>query len=100
VRGPFQSAFLGYWVGATFRRQGYMREGLPLVLKRAFGALALHRVEANIQPHNAPSLALVKGAGFRFEGLAHRYLKIAGRWRDHEHWVILAEDWRAAHRRR
>jgi len=96
VRGPFQSAYLGYWVGAAFRRQGYMRAGLPLLLEHAFGALTLHRVEANIRPENAPSLALVKGAGFRFEGLARRYLKIAGRWCDHEHWVMLAEDWRAA----
>src|SRR5262245_53838709 len=100
VRGPFQSAFLGYWVGASFRNQGYMRDGLPLVLRRAFGPLALHRVEANIQPENAPSIALVKGAGFHREGLARRYLKIAARWRDHEHWVILAEDWRAARKRR
>ena len=99
VRGPFQNAFLGYWAGAPFRGQGYMGAGLPLLLRRAFGPLALHRVEANIQPQNAPSIALVRGAGFRNEGLARRYLKIAGRWRDHEHWVLLAEDWRAAGKR-
>jgi ribosomal-protein-alanine N-acetyltransferase len=38
--------------------------------------------------------------GFRCEGLGRRYLKIDGRWRDHEHWAILSEDWRAGRRRR
>ena len=95
VRGAFQSAFLGYWIGAPHARRGYMREALPLVLDRAFGPLALHRVEANVSPENHASIRLVRGAGFRFEGLARRYLKIAGRWRDHEHWTMLAEDWRA-----
>jgi ribosomal-protein-alanine N-acetyltransferase len=93
VRGAFQSAYLGYWVGSPFQNQGYMRAALPLMLAHAFETLGLHRVEANIQPSNHPSLALVRGAGFRFEGLARRYLRIAGRWRDHEHWVYLAEDW-------
>jgi ribosomal-protein-alanine N-acetyltransferase len=100
VRGVFQSAFLGYWIGAPHEGQGYMTEGLPLVLDHAFGTLGLHRVEANIRPENAPSLALVRHAGFRFEGLARRYLKIDGRWRDHEHWTMLAEDWKAPRRRR
>jgi ribosomal-protein-alanine N-acetyltransferase len=69
-----------------------MREGIRLTLRHAFGPLKLHRLEANIQPDNAPSLALVKGAGFRLEGYSPRYLKIGGRWRDHERWAILAED--------
>lgn len=93
VRGSFQSAFLGYWVGSAHRRKGYMTEGFGLLLDHAFGAVALHRVEANIRPENAASLALVRRLGFRFEGLARRYLKIDGDWRDHEHWTMLAEDW-------
>ncbi|MBW8878969.1 MAG: GNAT family N-acetyltransferase [Acidobacteria bacterium] len=52
-------------------------------------------LEANIQPENRPSLALVARLGFTREGLSRRYLKIGGRWRDHERWAILAEDWRA-----
>jgi len=95
VRGPFQSAYLGYQIGAPFARQGYMTEGLELVLHYAFVRLKLHRLEANIQPANRPSLTLAARLGFRREGLSPRYLKIAGRWRDHERWAILAEDWRA-----
>jgi ribosomal-protein-alanine N-acetyltransferase len=98
VRRGFQSAYLGYAVGKPFAGQGYMREGLELVLRHAFVAMRLHRVEANIQPSNTSSLALARGAGFRREGFSPRYLKIGGRWRDHERWAILAEEWRARHR--
>jgi len=93
-RGSMQSAYLGYAVGKPYARQGYMREGIQLVLGNAFQNLRLHRVEANIQPGNRASIALAEGAGFRREGFSPRYLKIGGRWRDHERWAILAEDWR------
>jgi [ribosomal protein S5]-alanine N-acetyltransferase len=94
ARGSLQSAYLGYAIGKPFARHGYMREGLELVLRRAFLTLRLHRIEANIQPGNRASIALARGAGFRREGFSPRYLKIGGRWRDHERWAILAEEWR------
>ena len=93
-RGGFQSAYLGYQIGAEFAGQGYMTEAIALMLRYAFTKLKLHRLEANIQPGNIASIALVKRAGFRKEGFSRRYLKICGRWRDHERWAILAEDWR------
>jgi ribosomal-protein-alanine N-acetyltransferase len=95
VRRGLQSAYLGYAVGKPYAGQGYMREGLELVLRHAFTTLRLHRVEANIQPGNKASIALARGGGFRREGFSPRYLKIGGRWRDHERWAILAEEWRA-----
>ena len=98
--GPFCGAYLGYYAFEPFAGQGYMREGIRLTLSHAFGPLKLHRLEANIQPDNEPSLALVRGAGFRKEGFSPRYLKIAGRWRDHERWAILAEDFHPARGRR
>jgi ribosomal-protein-alanine N-acetyltransferase len=94
TRGLLQSAYLGYAVGKPFAGQGYMREGIELVLRHAFTNLRLHRVEANIQPGNRASIALARGAGFRREGFSPRYLKIGGRWRDHERWAILADEWR------
>ncbi|MBO0768617.1 MAG: GNAT family N-acetyltransferase [Solirubrobacterales bacterium] len=96
VRRLFQSAYLGYAAGKPFAGQGYMREGIQLVLAAAFLDLELHRVEANIQPGNEPSIALARGAGFHREGFSPRYLKIGGRWRDHERWAILVEDWLAS----
>ncbi|MGN6872842.1 MAG: GNAT family N-acetyltransferase [Solirubrobacteraceae bacterium] len=95
VRGLFQSAFLGYAAMAPYAGQGYMREGLEVVMARAFTELGLHRLEANIQPANQASIALVRGAGFVREGFSERYLKIGGRWRDHERWAIRVEQWRA-----
>jgi ribosomal-protein-alanine N-acetyltransferase len=94
VRGSFQSAYLGYGGVARFASQGYMSEALELLLQEAFAGLRLHRVEANIQPGNTASIALVRRGGFQLEGLSPRYLKIGGRWRDHERWAILSEGWR------
>jgi [ribosomal protein S5]-alanine N-acetyltransferase len=91
--GGFQSAYLGYQIGADFAGQGYMTEALTLALHYAFAELKLHRLEANIQPGNVPSIALVKRAGFVQEGFSRKYLKICGRWRDHERWAILVDDW-------
>jgi ribosomal-protein-alanine N-acetyltransferase len=98
-RGGFQNAYLGYYVGAPYANQGYMTEAIQLTLRYAFEHLKLHRLEANIQPGNAPSIALAKRAGFRLEGYSRNYLKICGRWRDHERWAIIAEDWRAGRKR-
>ena len=92
VLGAFRSAYLGYYAFAPWAGRGVMHAGLELVLDIVFGELGLHRVEANIQPHNAPSIALVRGLGFSLEGFSPRYLFIDGAWRDHERWALLADD--------
>ena len=94
VRGNFQSAYLGYYALEPFAGRGLLRLGLSLVISHCFGELKLHRLEANIQPENSRSIALVKSLGFRKEGFSPRYLKVCGRWRDHERWALLSEHWR------
>jgi ribosomal-protein-alanine N-acetyltransferase len=96
VRGYFQDAAAGYYAFSPHAGKGLMREGLLLVLKRAFQKLKLHRVEANIQSDNRRSIALAKNCGFVREGFSRRFVKVCGRWKDHERWAILAEDFRAA----
>ena len=92
VRGSFQSAFLGYYGSARHAGKGLMKDGLQQVLDYAFGPLSLHRIEANIQPGNAASIALARGAGFRLEGYSPRYLLIGGQWRDHERYALTVDE--------
>jgi len=93
VRGALLSGYLGYGGFASHAGQGLMTDGLAAVISHAFTSLGLHRLEANIQPDNQPSLALVGRLGFRREGYSPHYLLVDGQWRDHERWAVLASDW-------
>ncbi|MGW2037439.1 GNAT family N-acetyltransferase [Streptomyces virginiae] len=94
VRGAFQCGALGYGAFAHAAGRGLFREALGLVLDHAFApageGLGLHRLEANVQPGNTASIALVRGAGFRLEGLSPDFLHVDGAWRDHERWAVTA----------
>ena len=96
--GPFCNAYLGYGLGAGFTGNGLMTEAVELIVRYAFKELKLHRIEANIQPENQASINVVKRAGFTREGFSKKYLKVGGRWRDHERWAIVREDSKRAQR--
>jgi ribosomal-protein-alanine N-acetyltransferase len=91
VRRMFQSAYLGYWIGAPFANRGYMTEAMRLLISYAFGEMRLHRLESNIQPENLHSIALVRRCGFEKEGFSPEYLQVFGEWRDHERWAVRAD---------
>jgi ribosomal-protein-alanine N-acetyltransferase len=88
VRGSYQRGALGYGTFVPHQRCGYMTEGLDLVISHAFEDLGLHRLEAEIQPGNKPSLRLVELLGFEREGLARGLIRIEGEWKDHERWSL------------
>jgi ribosomal-protein-alanine N-acetyltransferase len=91
-RGPSQSGTLGYWIGETYARQGYMREAIEAVAHYAFQALDLSRLQAACLAENVASRGLLEKCGFKYEGVAQSYLQINGRWRNHVLYASLRAD--------
>ncbi|BAQ16456.1 GNAT family N-acetyltransferase [Methyloceanibacter caenitepidi] len=91
-RGVTQSCTLGYWVGEAYARQGYMTAAVRAVVPFVFDSLELHRLEAACLPTNTASMRLLERVGFKKEGLARRYLRINGDWRDHVLYALLESD--------
>ena len=98
VRGVLEGAYASWQVTAKRMGQGFGTEGVLVLLSIAFGdgedALGLHRVQANVMPANSASLRVAEKVGFRREGVAERYLRIAGAWEDHVMFALTQEEWR------
>jgi ribosomal-protein-alanine N-acetyltransferase len=92
-RGAFLNAHLGYWIDAEHEGQGLMTEAVCEATAFAFDALRLHRVQAAVMPRNTASQRVLEKAGYRREGLAERYLCIAGKWEDHILYAVTGEEW-------
>jgi ribosomal-protein-alanine N-acetyltransferase len=92
VRGAWQNAMLGYWISETHNGKGYATEAVQLATRFAFDHAHLHRVQAGTLLHNIASQRVLEKAGYRFEGVALRYLRIDGRWQDHRMYAITIED--------
>ena len=92
-RGPFQNAYIGYWMDEAMAGQGYTPEAVAVLLQFAFEDLGLHRVQISIIPRNAASRRVVEKLALRDEGVAVRYLEINGTWEDHIRFAITAEEW-------
>ncbi len=92
-RGPFQSAYVGYWIDEAEAGRGYTPEALVVLIRFAFDDLRLHRVQIAIIPRNTASRRVVEKVKLRDEGVAERYLEIDGVWEDHVRYAITAEEW-------
>ena len=93
-RGPFQFAFVGYWIDVKHAGQALVPEGVALSLRFGFEELQLHRIEAAIVPRNVASRRVAEKLGFREEGVARRFLQIRGVWEDHVRYAITVEEWK------
>lgn len=93
-RGPFQNAYVGYWIDCAEAGNGYMPEAVALVLAFAFEEIYLHRVQISVIPRNTASRRVAEKLRLRNEGIAERYLEINGVWEDHVRYGITSEDWR------
>jgi ribosomal-protein-alanine N-acetyltransferase len=92
-RGPFQSAYIGYWVDEALAGHGYTPEAVVCVCRYAFDDLGLHRLQISIIPRNRSSRRVVEKLSIRDEGVAQRYLEIDGVWEDHVRYAITSEEW-------
>ncbi|MGH9064430.1 MAG: GNAT family N-acetyltransferase [Acidimicrobiales bacterium] len=92
-RGPFQNAYVGYWVDEALAGRGYVPEAAVLLFRFAFEELGLHRLQVSIIPRNRPSRRVAQKLGLREEGVALRYLEINGSWEDHVRYAITTEEW-------
>ncbi len=94
-RGPFQNAYVGYWIDEAHAGNGYVPEALVVAARFAFEELGLHRLQVAIIPRNRASRRVAEKLALREEGIAHRYLAINGVWEDHIRYALTAEDWTA-----
>jgi len=92
-RGPYQNAYVGYWIDEAAAGQSYVPEAFVVLARFAFEDLGLHRLQASIIPRNGPSRRVAAKVGLRDEGTAVRYLEINGVWEDHVRYAITAEEW-------
>lgn len=94
-RGPFQNAYVGYWIDEAQAGNGYVPEALVAAARFAFDDLRLHRLQVAIIPRNRASRRVAEKLDLRDEGVAVRYLAINGRWEDHIRYALTAEEWAA-----
>ncbi len=92
VYGSLRGAHFGYWIDHRFAGRGIMTTAVALVTEHLLTTCELHRVEVAIRPENEPSNKLVQRLGFRFEGQRAKFLHINNDWRDHNIYVMFAED--------
>lgn len=92
-RGPFQNAYVGYWIDEAEAGNGYIPEALVVAARFAFEDVGLHRLQVAVIPRNSASRRVAEKLGLREEGVALRYLAINGVWEDHLRYAITAEDW-------
>lgn len=92
ARENLQSGVIGYWVDHARNGRGLATGAVGEIVAYAFGELDLHRVEAATLVDNVSSQRVLEKNGFDRIGLARRYLRINGEWRDFLLFQRIADD--------
>jgi len=92
LQGAFRKCMVGYKLGEYSCHKGYMLEALTALIPPIMKELSLHRIEAYVQPDNAPSIRLLSRLGFKEEGYLQKYAEIHGHWTDHLIYSYLRKD--------
>lgn len=90
--GSARWANMGYWIAQSHAGLNITPTAVAMACDHVMRTVGLHRVEIAIRPENTASLRVVEKLGFEKIGMAPRYLHIAGDWRDHFLFQVLAED--------
>lgn len=75
--------FIGYWLDEAFTGRGLATQAVRQLALTARTEAGLHRLEAATRLENAASQRVLAKAGFSKIGIAHKYFRIDGDWRDH-----------------
>lgn len=89
IRSVANSCSIGFKLDESESGKGYMTEALKKVIDYLFNKQKLSRIEVNIMPSNKASVKLVEKLGFRQEGIAYSYLKIAEKREDHLRYSLI-----------
>jgi ribosomal-protein-alanine N-acetyltransferase len=89
-------AELGYALARACWRQGLAHEGVAATLEAAFTRMGIRRIEAEVDPRNKASCALLERLGFHREGQLRERWVTRGEAHDVIAYGLLARDWMAA----
>ncbi len=92
IAGPVQLANLGYWIDRERNGRGLATRAVAEAVEFAFGEAGLHRLEAGTLPENVASQRVLEKNGFTRYGIARGLVRVAGEWRDHVLFELLATD--------
>jgi ribosomal-protein-alanine N-acetyltransferase len=89
LKGAFQSCMVGYKLDKAYCKNGYAKEALQYAVQLIFEEYGLHRIEALVFPDNSPSIKLLEGVGFVYEGIAQKSVKLDDTWEDHLRYALI-----------
>ena len=88
-------AEIGYLIDTPLWGRGLGRRMVGLALDHAFGAMALHKIEADVDPRNAASCRMLEALGFQREGLLRQRWRTGGELQDSAIYGLVADERRA-----